>query len=155
MSKTISFSTSEVTFSVSSMMFMSAKGSLGKLKGEGIFKSDDLEASYFNVSIDAASIDTKNASRDEHLRKADFFDVEQFPTIEFKSTAITAASQGYKAVGELTLHGVTKEVQIPFTYANNQFKGSMVVNRTGHKIGPGNGLLIGKEVTVQIVCTVD
>ena len=149
----MSFSTTEITFSVSSMMFMSTEGSLGEMKGEGIFEPDNLKESYFNVSIDSDSIDTKNVSRDDHLRKADFFDVEQFPTIAFKSTAITTTAKGYKVVGELTLRGITKEVQIPFTYEDKKFSGHLIVNRLSHKIGPGTGLLVGKEVAVQVVCT--
>lgn len=68
--------------------------------------------------IQAASIDTDNENRDKHLRSADFFDVEKFPTITFKSTAIKAGTSKdvYDVTGNLTMHGVTKQITLPVTF---------------------------------------
>ena len=62
------------------------------------------------ATIDVSSIDTRDANRDTHLRSPDFFDVEQFPTITFKSRSVTGADGAFRAVGDLTMHGVTHEV---------------------------------------------
>ena len=62
------------------------------------------------VAIDATSIDTDNENRDTHLKSADFFEVETYPTIRFKSTKIARAGDGLRMTGDLTMHGVTKEV---------------------------------------------
>ena len=75
------------------------------------------EKSSVEFTIQAASIDTGNTNRDNHLRSGDFFDVEKFPAITFKSTAIAAKSKNEFAVtGDLTMHGVTKRVTLPVTF---------------------------------------
>jgi polyisoprenoid-binding protein YceI len=73
--------------------------------------------SKVEFTIQAASIDTGNTNRDEHLRTADFFDVAKFPTISFKSTSVKARSKNeYDVTGDLTMHGVTKRVTLPVTF---------------------------------------
>jgi polyisoprenoid-binding protein YceI len=72
----------------------------------------DLTKSRLDVTIDAASVDTKEPKRDDHLRSADFLDVEKYPHLTFKSTGIEKADDGYKLVGDLTIHGVTKSVSL-------------------------------------------
>jgi len=76
------------------------------------------ETATVEFNIKTASIDTKEAGRDKHLRSADFFDVEKFPEISFKSSKITAKGQNkYDVAGTLTMHGVSKEVTLPVTMA--------------------------------------
>lgn len=73
--------------------------------------------SSVEFTIQATSIDTGNANRDNHLRSADFFDVAKFPTITFKSTSVTAKSKTqFDVTGDLTMHGVTKRVTLPVTF---------------------------------------
>jgi polyisoprenoid-binding protein YceI len=72
----------------------------------------DLAKSNLEVEIDATSVDTKEAKRDEHLRSADFFDVAQFPKLTFKSTKIEKDGDDYKVTGDLTIKGVTKPVTL-------------------------------------------
>jgi len=73
--------------------------------------------SSVDFTIQATSIDTGSENRDKHLRTADFFDVEKFPTISFKSTSITAKSKNdFDVTGDLTMHGVTKRVTLPVTF---------------------------------------
>jgi polyisoprenoid-binding protein YceI len=86
---------------------------------EGTIQADPAKPEVSSVvfTIKAASIDTNNADRDKHLRSADFFDVEKFPEITFKSSKITPAGKDkYNVTGTLTMHGVSKEVTLPVTY---------------------------------------
>jgi polyisoprenoid-binding protein YceI len=80
----------------------------------GSFAIDpDLAKCSFSLTIQAESIDTNNAKRDEHLRSPDFFNAKQFPRITFQSTAVKAIKDGYEVTGDLTLHGVTRSVTFP------------------------------------------
>jgi polyisoprenoid-binding protein YceI len=74
----------------------------------------DFTKSKLSAIIKAASIDTGIDGRDEHLRSSDFFDTETYPEITFRSDRIVRTDTGYKAIGDFTMHGVTKEVEIPF-----------------------------------------
>jgi polyisoprenoid-binding protein YceI len=80
----------------------------------GTFELDEHDPGRFNVDvkIDAASIDTKEPSRDVHLRSADFFDVERFPHIGFRSTSLSRAGEEYDVRGELTIRGITRPVSL-------------------------------------------
>jgi polyisoprenoid-binding protein YceI len=105
-----SHSTAE--FTVRHLMITNVKGRFGKLSGSVDYDPTKPEAASFEATIDAASIDTRDEKRDAHLRSADFFDVEKFPTLAFKSTKVTKTDDGFTAVGNLTMHGVTKEVTL-------------------------------------------
>ena len=87
------------------------RGSFGTFSGEIVTAENPLESSV-TASIDAASVDTKNSDRDNHIRSADFLDVASHPTITFRSTAIKPAEEGFVLEGDLTLHGVTKPVAL-------------------------------------------
>ncbi len=77
----------------------------------------DFSDAKFKLTAKTASIDTRVDARDEHLRSADFFDVEKYPTIEFKSTSTEKSGEHrYKLTGDLTLHGITKQVTMDLTY---------------------------------------
>jgi polyisoprenoid-binding protein YceI len=80
----------------------------------------DITKSTVSATIKAASIDTGIERRDAHLRTADFFDVEKYPEITFQSTKIMKKGKDFSAIGTFTMHGVTKEIEIPFT-ANGSF----------------------------------
>lgn len=98
-------------FTVRHMMVSNVSGAFSKLSGTVEFDSNNPSQSKVEVTIDADSIDTRNAGRDKHLRSADFFDVANHPTITFKSTRVEKAGEGkHRVVGNLTMHGVTKEV---------------------------------------------
>lgn len=78
----------------------------------GTFSVDrsDPTKSSFTLSIQVASVDTANKLRDEHLLQADYFDVKQFPTIEFKSTSVKPTDDGFEVTGDFTMHGTTKPI---------------------------------------------
>ena len=98
-------------FKVKHMMISNVKGQFTAVKGFLALDETDLTNSRVEASIEAASIDTRDAQRDAHLKSADFLDVEKFPTLSFRSTRITHVSDGELAVaGDLAIHGVTRNV---------------------------------------------
>jgi polyisoprenoid-binding protein YceI len=105
-----SHSTAE--FTVRHLMITNVRGRFGKVAGVIEYDPAKPEASSVTASIDATSIDTREDKRDAHLKSADFFDVEKFPTLEFKSKKVAKSGDGFTAVGDLTMHGVTKEVTL-------------------------------------------
>jgi polyisoprenoid-binding protein YceI len=109
---TIDPSHSTAEFTVRHLMITNVRGRFGTLSGTVDLDPTRPESAVIDVTIDAASIDTRDEKRDAHLRSADFFDVEKFPTITFKSTKVSPTSDGYQAVGDLTIHGVTKQVTL-------------------------------------------
>jgi polyisoprenoid-binding protein YceI len=100
-----------IAFSVRHMMVSNVRGRLATFGGRVDADPTSPEAARIEATIDAASIDTGNAKRDEHLRGPDFLDAAAFPTITFRSTEVeTAGAGGWKVTGDLTLHGVTRPV---------------------------------------------
>jgi polyisoprenoid-binding protein YceI len=98
-------------FEVNHLGFSTTMGQFDDVSGMIEFDEENLEASSVEVTIKTASVDTGHKERDEHLRKADFFDVENHPTMTFKSTAIEVTGEDTaKITGDLTLLGVTKPV---------------------------------------------
>lgn len=105
---------SSASFSIKHMMIAKVHGAFDRLKGELTFDPKTPSQSQISVEIEAASINTGEPKRDEHLRSADFFDVSQFPLLTFKSTSIevVGSSEGLKVIGDLTIHGVTKAITL-------------------------------------------
>lgn len=101
---------SSISFSVRHMMFAKVRGQFQKWSTELALDANDLSKSSVKVTIDASSIDTGVADRDGHLRSADFFDVEKYPSITFASTSVAKNGGGFALAGDLTIHGVTKPV---------------------------------------------
>ena len=102
---------STVEFSVRHMMVTTVKGQFQKVTGTVVLDEKDATKSTVEVSIETASIDTREPKRDAHLKSADFFDAAKFPALTFKSTKIEKAGRGkFKVTGDLTMHGVTKPV---------------------------------------------
>jgi len=98
-------------FKVKHMMISNVKGSFPKVSGVLAFDETDLSKSSVEASIDVSSIHTRDEQRDGHLKSPDFFDVEKYPTMTFKSTKVTATGAGEGTVeGDLTIRDVTKKV---------------------------------------------
>lgn len=98
-------------FKVKHMMISNVKGQFSKLSGKMTFDDSDLKNSRVEVSAEAASIHTGDDQRDAHLKSADFFDVEKYPSLGFKSTGIRIVRDGELSVeGDLTIHGVTRKI---------------------------------------------
>jgi polyisoprenoid-binding protein YceI len=103
---------SSASFTVKHMMVSNVRGEFRTVHGTASWSRPDYADAKVDVTIDAASIDTRDAERDKHLKSADFFDVQKFPTLTFKSKRVHKAKQAghLTLVGDLTIHGVTKEV---------------------------------------------
>lgn len=104
---------SEIAFSVRHMMVATVRGRFNQFQGVIEFDPAHPESGRVEVTIDAASIDTRNEQRDNHLRSPDFLNVEQYPTITFVSKRIEPLGDNrFRVVGDLTIRGVTKEVAL-------------------------------------------
>jgi polyisoprenoid-binding protein YceI len=107
---------SHVGFSARHMMISKVRGRFAAFNGTLSVGSEPGET-VVEVEVDLASVDTKDPQRDAHLRSADFFDVEQFPTMSFRSTRVLSIDgDGYRLDGELTLHGVTRPLALDVVF---------------------------------------
>lgn len=108
---------SKLTFAVMHLGLSDVAGLFNKFEATITTNKEDFSDAAFQLSVDMASIDTEVKMRDDHLRSEDFFHVEQFPAMTYKSTAIEkVAPNRYKLTGALTIHGVTKEVVMDLWY---------------------------------------
>jgi len=147
---------SEVTFEIGNLGFNTVEGSFKKMTGEVKFNPSDLSNAIFDVCIDASTIDTDSRKRDEHLKNEDFFDVEKYPKICFQSESITKTAGKYLTKGKLTMHGVTKQIEILFTYLDKEFEGAFTVNRYDYNIGSQTSkFMVSEEAEIRIVCVID
>ena len=102
-----------VGFSVKHLVISDVKGEFSKVSGKAQLDESDLSKSSVEMTIEVASVDTRDEKRDTHLKSADFFDAAKFPTITFKSTKVVAGKDGAVTVtGDLTMRGVTKPVTL-------------------------------------------
>jgi len=102
---------SAAQFAVSHMMISKVRGQFGKMSGTAVYDAANPSAASVQAEVDVVSIDTREPKRDAHLKSPDFFDVEKFPKMTFKSTKIEPAGAGkLKLTGDLTIHGVTRPV---------------------------------------------
>lgn len=142
---TISFS----TFGVS--------GVFKTFTGNIYFDERNPEASKFDVIIDVNSIKTSFSMQDRHAKGEDWFDAAKYPLIRFVSKRIIKTTSGYQAIGDLNLHGITKEIALPFTYkptaTGGTFTGSFELNRNDFKVGEPGGM-VGEVVKLNVVVPV-
>jgi len=106
---------SHVEFAVRHMMIATVKGRFGDVQGTVRTRGSDFTTAEVNVTINVASVDTRQEQRDAHLRSPDFFDAEQFPTMTFRSTRVTKDGDDYRVTGDLTIRGNTREVTLTVT----------------------------------------
>src|SRR5262249_6208662 len=104
---------SAARFSVKHMMVSTVRGTLGKVTGTIAYDGKTVDSLKADVTIELATINTDNDSRDKDLKSDNFFDIAKYPTVKFKSKRVQAGGQGtFKMTGDLTMHGVTKEVTL-------------------------------------------
>jgi polyisoprenoid-binding protein YceI len=103
---------SHVSFSVRHLMISNVRGEFQKVSGEAVYDPARPETAQISATIDVASINTRDEKRDGHLRSADFFDVEQYPNLTFVSKSVRRKGEGLELVGDLTIHGTTREVTL-------------------------------------------
>jgi polyisoprenoid-binding protein YceI len=129
-------------------------GEFKGLKGTILFDAADLANSKFEATVDVASINTGNGMKNTHAKSAKWFDAEKYPVIRFTSSAITKTADGYSAKGTLDMHGVQKEIVIPFTFENNTFHGNFEINRLDYDVNvaePEHGAAKFKlDITVPV-----
>ncbi len=129
---------SRVGFVARHAMVTKVRGSFNDVSGTAVLDAEEPSRSSVEVRIQAGSIDTRNADRDNHLRTNDFLDVQTYPEIRFVSTAVELASPGvYRVTGDLTIKGVTKAVTIDFEH-------------TGTAVDPWGNLRVGFEASATI-----
>ena len=144
---------SSVKFKIRNFGFNS-EGTFTGLQGHIGFDPQHLSGATFEVSIDAASINTDNNMRDNHLRKEEYFDVQNHPRISFVSTAVKAGGNtgSYTMTGKLTIKEISKEISFPFTAGQQDsgylFKGEFTINRKDFKVGGSSTL--SNSLTVQL-----
>ncbi|WP_452226793.1 YceI family protein [Lacinutrix cladophorae] len=145
-----------VNFKINNLIVSNVKGTFKEMTGTFKLDVDDLSKSEIDVCISAKTINTENEERDTHLRSEDFFYVENNPTICYTSSNIQKSKTGYTALGKLTMLGVSRDVNIPFTYKNNTFIGAFKINRTDYHLGENeNPFAIGEMVKIEIKCIVN
>jgi polyisoprenoid-binding protein YceI len=157
----------QVSFQVAHMMFSKVRGRFAEVEATiYLAEEEDVLSSRVDAVIDAASIDTGNAQRDEHLRSADFFDVERHPSISFVSQRLSPMRNGPLVLaGELTMRGVTRKIELelrqtgrgkdPWGNERIGFLASGRIDRrdfglTWNQALEAGGILVGHEVQIAI-----
>ncbi|HEY2512091.1 MAG TPA: YceI family protein [Polyangiaceae bacterium] len=157
---------SEIGFTVRHMMFAKVRGQFKGWTAAFAYDAQDPTKSTVKVDIDAASIDTREAQRDGHLRSADFFDAEKFPKLSFQSKKIEAEGKGhYKLTGDLTIRDVTREVTLdveqtgsgtdPWGNARLGFSAKTSINRSDFGLKwnqalEAGGVLVSDKVEIEV-----
>jgi polyisoprenoid-binding protein YceI len=143
---------SEITFRATSRL-MNAEGHFGRFSGDVVADPAGPTGARITLTIDAASLETGIEMRNKHLRSADFFDIERFPTIAFQSVRVESAGRRATVMGRLTLHGVTREIAVPvdvqITETALVASGEFIINRGEYAMNYNSFLNpIGNEVRV-------
>ncbi|KGL39456.1 hypothetical protein BMT55_06180 [Listeria newyorkensis] len=158
---------SSIEFQVKHMMVSKVKGVFKDFSADLTLDPEDLTTASLTFTVDAASIDTRQEARDGHLKSPDFFDVENYPSITFKSTNIVAdGGNEYKVTGDLTVRSVTKPITLNVEYegtSKDPMSGNMVAGFEGtgkfnrkdfglnyNAVLETGGVLIGDEVKLNI-----
>lgn len=158
---------SAAAFSVRHLMVSNVRGELGKVTGTVHLDDKDISRSTVEATIDATALSTRDDKRDQHLKGADFFDVARFPKLTFKSKQVQPAGPGkLKVIGDLTLHGVTREVALqvegpatevkdPWGNTKSGASATARLNRkdfgmSWNKALDAGGVAVADEVTVNI-----
>lgn len=166
--KTLNIDTSHsgVHFIVRHMVVSKVRGVFGAFSGTIDYDAENVERSKVQVEIDAASIDTREAKRDAHLRSADFFDVENFPKLTFQSTGVKKTGDDTLAVtGDLTIHGVTRPVTLkveqsgggkdPWGNERLVWSATTDINRKDfglnwNQVLEAGGLLVSEKIVIEL-----
>lgn len=156
---------SGVHFSVRHLVIAKVRGSFEKFSGSFAFDPANVAASTVNVTVDAASISTREEKRDAHLKSADFFNVGKFPELTFKSRSVSGTAEELTVVGDLTMHGVTKEVKLvveaggaakdPWGNSRLGFSAKASVNRADfglkwNQVLEAGGLAVSEKIEIEI-----
>jgi polyisoprenoid-binding protein YceI len=145
---------STLTFKIGNFGF-DVSGSFTGFKGTINFDPQNITADSFDVTVEAATVNTDNNLRDGHLRGPSYFDVKNYPTIHFISSKITSSGKSFTAFGKLIIKGKTKDISIPFTAVPGTdeylFKGSFKINRKDFGIGGTSTISNELEVSLNVL----
>jgi polyisoprenoid-binding protein YceI len=147
-------------FAVRHLGVSTVRGAFTKVSGSATYDSEHPGNTTLEATIDAASVDTRVSDRDHELRGPNFLDVEKYPTITFRSKAATGDKGKLKITGDLTIHGVTKEVALdvdgptqdikdPMGHRRMGATASVKINRKDFGVN-GGGAMVGDELTITI-----
>lgn len=155
-----------IQFSVRHMMISTVRGRFEKFGGTIDFDENDPTNATVDIEIDVASINTNEQQRDDHLRSADFFEVDKYPTMTFKSTRIEKADDSHgRIIGDLTIKNITKEVVLdaefagvaksPWGTTSAGASATAKINRedwdlTWNQALETGGVLVGKEIKITL-----
>jgi polyisoprenoid-binding protein YceI len=153
---------SEIQFKVKHLVISTVTGAFKTFSGEATSETGDFENANIEFKIDVKSVDTNQAQRDAHLKNGDFFDAEKYPEINFKSTSFKKVNgDDYKLVGDLTMRGVTKPVELKVEFGGSEkdqmgntkygFEVTGIVNRkefgmTYNALTEAGGLALGEDI---------
>lgn len=155
-----------VGFSARHFVITKVRGKFNDFSATITYDENDITKSSMTGTIKVASIDTDNEKRDDHLRSADFFDVEKFPEITFKSKRVEKKEKNYVLIGDLTMRGVTKEAAVPFTVTDKitdpqgktriGFEANLRLNRQDFGIAwsktmDNGGLVVSDTIDIEII----
>ncbi len=155
---------STIGFAVRHMGLAKVRGRFDSFSGEILFDPEEPTNSSVTLTIDAASVNTNHERRDSDVRGARLLDVEQFPEITFESSSISQSAEGLEITGDLTLHGVTREVTFPFELippidvgrgVRLAAEGSLSINRKDYgiqfnRVVDNGALFVGNTVTIEL-----
>ena len=157
---------SAANFKIRHMMVSNVRGNIAGLDGKIMMDGDKVSTMKVDVSLDAKTINTNDKKRDDHLRSKDFFAVEEYPKITFKSEKVTGTDSKFEIQGKLTLHGktksvtfkgtdLTKEVKGPWGNTRRGFSATTTIDRkdfgiTWNKAMDNGGVVVGNEVEVTV-----
>jgi polyisoprenoid-binding protein YceI len=155
---------STVGFNVKHMMVSTVHGRFNDFSGQIVYDDKDISKSSVKVAIKTASVNTDNTGRDNDLRGANFLDVEKFPEITFQSKSVEKKGDGYVAHGTLTIHGVAKDVDLPFTLngplatPRGKVMGAdagLTINRMDYGVSwsrslDGGGMVVSNDVKIEL-----
>lgn len=161
----IDASHSQIGFTARHAMVTKVRGAFNEFEGSGYFDAENPANSHLKVTIKAASIDTRNADRDAHLKSNDFFSMDEFPEITFVSTGFEKVdADAYKLTGDLTIKGVTKPVTVDFDFTGTAvdpwgntrigFEGKTTINRKDWGVNwnaalEAGGVLVSEKVNLE------
>jgi polyisoprenoid-binding protein YceI len=155
---------SDVSFTVRHMMVSKVRGRFSKFEGT-IRTGENFVESSVEASIDMGSIDTHNEQRDGHIRSGDFFDTEKYPTMSYRSLRVRPSGDGYVVEGDLTLHGVTRRVDLaldlngftkdPYGGTRTGFTATTEISRKDFGITTdlpmdGGGTVVGDKIQIAL-----
>ena len=156
---------SELGFKIKHLMITNVSGAFKDFKAEVETENEDFSTASIHMTADMASVYTNNAQRDEHLRNSDFFDVENYPALEFTSTRLDTTGPGqFELYGTLTLKGVSRPVKLnvenngitsdPWGGERAGFRVTGKINRTDfgmnfNSVMEKGGLVLGEEVKIE------